>query len=108
MDRLKRNASTIKLLYGANPSLRKAVVEKSKDDLIRCLCDVSFNILKGTALISRQHKKRLTKHKSSLRKLIDRKLPLKKKRKIIQSGGFLSALIGAAIPLLSSLFGLAK
>ena len=108
MDRLKRNASTIKLLCGTNPSLRKAVVEKSKDDLIRCLCDISFNILKGTAPISQQHKKRLAKHKSSLRKLIDRKLPLKKKRKIIQSGGFLSALISAAIPLLSSLFGLAK
>ena len=107
MDRLKRNASTIKLLCGANP-LRKAVVEKSKDDLIRCLCDISFNILKGTAPISQQHKNRLAKHKSSLRRLIDCKLPLKKKRKIIQSGGFLSALLGAAIPLLGSLFGLVK
>ena len=108
MDRLKRNAFTIKLLCGTNPSLRKAVVEKSKDDLIRCLCDISFNILKGTAPISQQHKKQLAKHKSSLRKLIDCQLPLKKKKKIIQSGGFLSALISAAIPLLSSLFGLAK
>ena len=108
MGRLKRNASTIKLLCGANSSLRKAVVEKAKDDLIRCLCDISFNILKGTAPILRLHKNRLAKHKSSLHRLTDCKLPLKKKRKIIQSGGFLSVLLGAAIPLLGSLLGLAK
>ena len=108
MDRLKRNASTLKLLCSAKKPFQKAVLEKSKDDLIKCICDISFNVLKGTAPISRQNKKRLSRHKSSLRKLTDRKLSLKKKRKVIQSGGFLSALLGAAIPILGSLFGLAK
>ena len=108
MDRLKRNASTRKLLHGAKPSIQKAVLKKSKDDLVKCFCDISFNVLKGTAPISKQHKKRLSRHKSSLRKLIDRKLSLKKKRKVIQSGGFLSALLAAAIPILGSLIGLAK
>ena len=76
MDRLKRNASTLKLLFGAKKPFQKAVLEKSKDDLIKCICDISFNVLKGTAPISRQNKKRLSCHKSSLRKLIDRKLSL--------------------------------
>ena len=81
MDRLKRNASTLKLLHGAKPSFQKAVLKKSKDDFVKCVCDISYNVLKGTAPISKQHKKRLSRHKSSLRKLIDRKLSLKKKEK---------------------------
>ena len=80
MERLKRNASTLKLLHGTKPSFQKAVLEKSKDDLVKCFCDISFNVLKGTASISKQHKKRLSRHKSSLRKLIDRKLSLKKEK----------------------------
>ena len=108
MDCLKRNASTLKLLHGAKPSFQKAVLEKSKDDLVKCVCDISLNVLKGTAPISTQNKKRLSRHKSSLHKLIDRKLSLKKKRKVIQSNGFLSALLATAIPVLGSLFGLAK
>ena len=108
MNRLKRNASTFKLLCGAKKPFQKAVLEKSTDDLIKCICDISCNVLKGTAPISKLNKNRLSHHKSSLHKLIDRKLSLKKKRKVIQSGGFLSALLGAAIPILSSLFGLAK
>ena len=108
MDRLKRNASTLKLLRGTKKSFQKAVLEKSKDDLVKCICDLSFNVLKGTAPISKQDKKRLSRHKSSLRKLIDRKLSLKNKRKVIQSGGFLLALLTATISILGCLFSLAK
>ena len=81
MDRLKRNASTLKLLRGAKKPFQKAVLEKSKDDLIKCICDISFNVLKGTAPISKQNKKQLSRRKSSLRKLFDRKLSLKKREK---------------------------
>ena len=81
MDRLKRNASTLKLLRGAKKPFQKPVLEKSKDDIIKCICDISFNVLKGTAPISKQNKKQLSRRKSSLRKLIDRKLTLKKREK---------------------------
>ena len=72
------------------------------------ICEIFLNVLKGTAPISRQYKKRLTRHKTLLLKLVDRKLSLKKKKNIIQSGGLLPALLGAVIPILESLFGLAK
>ena len=84
------------------------MLENAKNDLIECICEISLNVLKATAPISRQSKKRLTRHKTSLRKLVDRKLSLKKKRNIIQSGDFLPALLGAVIPILGGLFGLAK
>ena len=95
-------------MHGAKKSLQNAVLENAKNDLIECICDISLNFLKGTAPISKQYKKRLTQHKTSYCMLADRKLSLKKKRNIIQSGGFLPALLGAVIPILGSLFGLAK
>ena len=85
MDRLKRNTSTLKLLCGAKKPFQKAVLEKSKDDLKKCICNINFNVLKGTAPISRQNKKRLSRHKSSLHKLIDRKLSLKKREKLFKA-----------------------
>jgi len=40
-----------------------------------------------------------------LRKLVDRKVSVKKKRKVIQVGGFLGALLSAVIPTVASLIG---
>ena len=103
MNRLRKQTPTLKLLQKAPPSLQKAILSKANDELIRCICDVSHNVLRGTAEISTPHKKRLTKHKEALRKLVDRKISLKRKRKIIQKGGFLGALLSAAIPVIGGL-----
>ena len=86
-----------------SPGLKKVILSKASDDLVRCICDISHKVLSGTAEISRPHKKRLAKHKNSLRKLVDRKLSLSRKKKIIQKGGFLGALLSAAIPAITGL-----
>ena len=64
MNRLKRNASTLKLLHGAKKSSQNMVLEHAKNDLIECICNIFLNVLKGTAPISRQYKKQLIKHKN--------------------------------------------
>ena len=84
MNRLKKHASTLKLLHKAKPSLRKAIISNGNDELIRCICECALNVLQGHAPISQQHKNCLSRHKKGLRKLTDRKVSLKNKRKIIQ------------------------
>ena len=103
MNRLRKHSGTLTLLQKVPPGLKKVILSKASDDLVRCICDISHNVLSGTAEISRPHKKRLAKHKNSLRKLADRKLPLSRKKKIIQKGGFLGALLSAAIPAITGL-----
>ena len=91
------------MLQKVPPGLKKVILSKASDDLVRFICDITHNVLSGTAEIFRPHKKRLAKHKNSLRKLAARKLPLSRKQKIIQKGGFLGALLSAAIPAITGL-----
>jgi len=105
MNRLKKHSSTLQLQHKAKPGLRKAIITNVDEQLIRCICDCALNVLHGRVPISQQHKNCLSKHKQSLRKLVDRKNFLKKKRKVIQVGGFLGALLSAVIPTVASLIG---
>ena len=105
MNGLKKHASTLKLLHKAKPSLRKAIISKGHDKLIRCICECALNILHGHAPISQKYKNQLSRRKKCLRKLADRKISLKHKRKVIQNGGFLGALLSAVIPTVASLIG---
>ena len=109
MNRLKKHASTLKLLHKAKPSLRKPIISNGNNELIRCICECALNVLQGHAPISQQHKNCFSRHKKGLRKLTDRKVSLKNKQKIFQKGGFLGPLLSAVIPTVASLIaGLAS
>jgi len=105
MNRLRSQASTLHLLHKAKPSLQKAIIANGNEQLIRCICDCALNVLKGNDPISQQDKKRLEKHKENLRHLANRRVSLKKKRKVLLSGGFLGALLTAVLPAIGSLLG---
>ena len=45
----------------------------------------------------------LAKHKEDLRKLIDKKISMKKKKEILQDGGFIGALLAPIVSILSGL-----
>ena len=53
MERLRKNASTLKLLHKAKPSLRKAILTKASPELIRCICDCALNVLHRNILLHR-------------------------------------------------------
>jgi hypothetical protein len=55
--------------------------------------------------LSVEHKRRLKRHKLSLRKLAQKKTPTKTKKKIVQNGGFLGAILGPIVKVLGGLFG---
>ena len=102
--RLRTHLDDLKFLKKATPSVRKAVLKTADNELIRCLCDCSHNILKGNIKLNDKNKKILTKHRGQLRALASKKLTLKKKRNLmVQKGGFLPALIGPILGVATSL-----
>ena len=101
MDRLRKFAPTLHLLQKAPPSLKRSTIEKASTEFIRCLCDCSYNILKGNVQIAPSNKRKLSK----LRQLSNKKVSLKKKRKIVQTRGFLSVLLNALAPVLGGVLG---
>ncbi len=101
--RLKKHINLLKLLHKANPKLRKAILQNIDNDALRCLSDCAHNILNGNLPVTPTQLKQLKRHKSTIRNLASKKVALKKKRELIQSGGFVSALLTPLLALAVSL-----
>ena len=107
-SRLRQFAPVLRKLSKATSKKSKLLLKQANNDLIKCLCDCSKNILNGNVNLSPRQKKRLVRHKHNLRKIVNKKTSLKAKRKIIQKGGFLGALLGPIVSVLGNLFGGAR
>ena len=90
---------------------------KKRRQLIKACCDNNFikaiaeccwNIVNGRVRLTHQCKKQLCRHKLILRQLADQKNNLKKKKIVIQGGGFASLLPLLIAPVLSGLSSLLK
>jgi hypothetical protein len=62
-----------------------------------------LNVLNGNVSLTSCSKRKLQKHKTVLRKVVDKRVPLSaKKHLIVQKGGFLLPLLTAVLPALAS------
>src|SRR3989441_6501456 len=105
-ETLKKFSPYLRLLHKSSPKARNALTKQHcSPEFIRCICECVKNVLVGNVNLSSEHKRRLRRHRRSLRKLVLKKTPLTEKKRIIQSGGFLSALLGPIVKVLGGLFG---
>ena len=71
------------------------------------IAELALNILKAKCKIPKSDIERLRKHKSVLRRLVDKGIAVVKNRKlIVQKGGFLPPLLTAVLSALTSLIRL--
>lgn len=99
-SRVKRQAHILATLSKAHPSVCNLILKNADKDLLKCLSECAYNILKGNVDLSPSEKTKLTKYKQKLRQVADKKTSLKKKHRLIQVGGFIPALLA---PLLTSI-----
>ena len=108
MNRLQKNGPMLRLLQKTQTALQKSILDKASPELIRCICDCAHNILHRKVSILLITKK-LNQHKNKLRKLADRKVALKNKKRLVKTGGFLPLLLSAVTSVISgALSSLAK
>ena len=104
MRRIKANYHALQVLKTARPKLCKAIVSNCNKDLLHTICDSVLNVLNGIIRVRYDTKRKLKKIKTSLRSLIDKRLPLVYKRRVkVQRGGFLLPLLSAVLPDLAGL-----
>ena len=104
MRQIKSTYHTLQVLKIARPKLRKAIISNSNKDLLNSINECILNIVKRKYSVTRFAKRKLKKHKSNLRSLADKRLPLTtKKRIIVKRGGFLLPLLTAVLPTLASI-----
>ena len=77
------------------------IIDDGGMDLVRCICDCVLNVLRGNISVKDEEKQRLKKYKDCLRELAKKKTSDKRRKHIIQEGGF----FGALIPILLGLVG---
>lgn len=97
---LRKNALMLKVLSKATPAATKAIIKTGGHDLVNALCECSLNLLKGNVPLTPQQKKRLSRYKTTLRALAERKTSWKKRKALLQKGGFLQHLL---LPVLGAL-----
>ena len=99
-SRVKRQALILKALSQAHPHVCWAILCGADKDLLQCLSECALNVLKGNVKLTPGQKASLTKYKQKLRKLANKKVSLKEKNRIIQTGGFTPALLTPLLKLI--------
>jgi hypothetical protein len=107
LARLRRNFPLIKALEKSSTKGRKQIPRKAKPELIKTICDICYNLTSGNVKLPESKRRKLIRHRKALRRLADRKVSLKtKRRQIVQEGGFLNAIIPAVSIAASLISGL--
>ena len=87
MKRIKENYHTFHVLKHARPKLRKAVISISDRDLVNCFSECVLNVLNGNVGLTSCVKRKLSKLKLAMRKLVYKEILIVGKKRLISQGG---------------------
>jgi len=97
---MKKYLPILKRINRLAEKTKRQYVKKSSKDFLDCLSECAKNVLLGNVPLSSRQNAKLRHSKNDLRLLSDKKTSLRKKRQIVQKGGFLAALLPPVLSLL--------
>lgn len=103
--RVKRYLPTLKAILRLSPQKRRRLLANCPKDLMDIFCECTWNVIKGNIKLTPAQLRKLRRQRKSLRALVARKTSLKKKRKIIQKGGFIGGILGPVLSVLAPAIG---
>ena len=103
---MKDNLAYLQILAKCKPKIRKVIINHGPVDVLTCVCECCYNLLKGTVPLTPSQKRRLSRYKKHLRALADKKVSRVKKRRVLnqKGGNLLAALLPPVLSVLGSLF----
>ena len=93
MEKLKDYRVFLEMLSKSNPKYRKSLINGAPPEIMKVLSECALNILKGTITLTNDEKTKLRKHKNQLRQMATTRVSNRQKKKIVQKGGMLKALL---------------
>ena len=93
----------MKALKKSKPKMLKLLLQNATPDLLNAFSECSLNILKGNVRLTPHQKRILSRHKRQLRDLSKTNTSNVKKRKILQTGGFIGAILNPVLGVLGSI-----
>ena len=83
---------------------RKKLLNNATEKQLNGLFEICLNVIRGNLTMKPVEFQRFKRHKNTLMTLASKKVPMYKKRRIVnQKGGFLSSVATFALPLLAQL-----
>lgn len=102
-DRVKKYLPVLKRTRKLGEKARREYVRKCDRDFIDCVSECARNVIKGNVPLTKRQMTNLRRKRHDLRALSRKKTSLRAKRKIVQKGGFLTALLPPVLAVLTSL-----
>ena len=102
-DRTRKYLPILKQIQRLGEKAKKQFIKKCDREFIDCVRECAKNVIKGNVPLKPTQLRRLRRERSNVRVLASKKTSLKKKRRILQKGGFLGALLPPFLGVLSSL-----
>lgn len=96
MSHVLKNKNFLQLLTKSNKKIQKSMIKNASKEQIKSICEIVLNLLSGNIKLDQEDLSKLYKKRNSLRELI-KKQSIKKKKYLIQKGGFIQFLIPALI-----------
>jgi len=75
-------------LKDAQPKLRKAIIYNCDKDLVNCVSECALNLLHGNVKLPDCARRNLRKYRRQLRTVVDRRVPLARKKITLFSAAF--------------------
>ena len=83
---------------------RNRIIDEAGIDLVHCICDCARNVISKNIPLTVKEKKRLKRYKNWIEELAHKQTSDRRRKYLIQKGGFLSALIPTLVSLVGKLF----
>ena len=94
-DNIINHKDLLQVLANSSPRHKKAILKSADKKLVKTICDIFFNLLKGNINISDSEKLKLKTHRKFFRKFIE-KSSFRDKKKILEQKG--SGILGLVLP----------
>ena len=102
---IREHYPTLVSLNNETPKKRKEIIANAKRPLLDAFMECAINILGGIVSLTPEQHKKLNRYRESIRTISKKRISLREKKKIIQKGGFVQAILGAVLPYIASLIG---
>ena len=104
-DLLKKNAHLLLHLNNCNAKFHRKIIGIADKDLIQLFTEILFNIHKGNIPLNGTQLKTIKKFSKAAKLILKRSTGIESKKRLLQKGGFIPALIAPIIGFLGSLIG---
>ena len=91
--RVQKYAPTLRILSRASPKVKRTVIQQADNQFMNCLCECGKNVLESNVPLTPRQLRVLRPYKNHLRELVSKKVGIKRKKIILQKGGFIGALL---------------